>query len=123
MYVTQIFRVFLLFHSNTEINEYLDGAFFRCRVLAASNEKQNANERLLVRWRRSLNRYCKCCSGMRCLACRRDPKGTLFGIKKPGKKTVSSIDAPQSTAAAATNASSAPKNKFSCWPKLKTRCR
>ncbi|KMQ98270.1 protein spec3 [Lasius niger] len=53
-----------------------EGAVFS--VLASCNEKEQGSEKLLARWGRSLSRYSKCCSGMRCLACRRDPKGLLW---------------------------------------------
>ncbi|XP_018050563.1 PREDICTED: protein stum [Atta colombica] len=89
-------------------------------VLASSNEKQSDNKKLLARWGRSLSQYCKCCSSMRCLACRRDPKGPLW-TRNQGRTTVINdisppvatpvLDAPPST----TNAS--------CWSKLKARCR
>ncbi|XP_014489536.1 PREDICTED: protein stum-like [Dinoponera quadriceps] len=100
-------------------------------VLTSSNEKQRDNERLLTRWGRSLSRYCKCCPGMRCLACRRDPKGLLW-TRNQGRMTVISDDSTPPVAAVPFNVSLSPPpppppppatNASSCWSKLKTRCR
>nr|XP_012234349.1 PREDICTED: protein stum [Linepithema humile]XP_012234350.1 PREDICTED: protein stum [Linepithema humile] len=89
-------------------------------VLASSNEKQHDSEKLLARWGRSLSRYCKCCSSMRCLACRRDPKGLLW-TKNKGRAMVIN-DTPPPVAATALDAPP-PTTNASWWSKLKTRCR
>lgn len=91
-----------------------------CSVLASSNEKQRDSEKLLARWGRSLSQYCKCCSGMRCLACRRDPKGLLWTRNQGRTTVINDIPPPVATPGLdvpplATNAS--------CWSKLKARCR
>ncbi|XP_011687305.1 PREDICTED: uncharacterized protein LOC105449672 [Wasmannia auropunctata] len=92
-------------------------------VLASNNEKQRDSERLLARWGRSLSQYCKCCSGMRCLACRRDYKGLLW-TRKQGRTTVIN-DIPPPVAIPTLDAPPPPPatNALSCWSKLKARCR
>ncbi|XP_072751267.1 uncharacterized protein Stum [Anoplolepis gracilipes] len=84
-------------------------------VLASCNEKEQGSEKLLARWRRSLSRYSKCCSGMRCLACRRDPKGLLW-TRNQKRAMVMNDTPPPLTPPPETNA-------LSCWSKLKSRCR
>ncbi|XP_029680194.1 protein stum [Formica exsecta] len=84
-------------------------------VLASCNEKEQNSERLLARWGRSLSRYSKCCSGMRCLACRRDPKGLLW-TRNQKRAMVINDTPPPLTPPPATNA-------LSCWSKLKSRCK
>ncbi|XP_050460548.1 protein stum isoform X2 [Cataglyphis hispanica] len=84
-------------------------------VLASSNEKEQSNEKLLARWRRSLSQYSKCCSGMRCLACRRDPKGLLWTRNQ--KRAMVINDTPPPPAPPPVT------NALSCWSKLKSRCK
>ncbi|XP_011869652.1 PREDICTED: protein stum-like [Vollenhovia emeryi] len=88
-------------------------------VLASNNEKQRDSEKLLARWGRSLSQYCKCCSGMRCLACRRDPKGLLWTRNQGRTTVINDIPPPVATLDAPPPATSA----LSCWSKLKARCR
>ncbi|XP_011637838.1 dentin sialophosphoprotein, partial [Pogonomyrmex barbatus] len=88
-------------------------------VLASSNEKQRDSEKLLARWGRSLSQYCKCCSGMRCLACRRDPKGLLW-TRNQGRTTVAN-NTPSPVATPTLDAP--PPATNTCWSKLKARCR
>lgn len=89
-------------------------------VLASSSEKQRDSEKLLARWGRSLSQYCKCCSGMRCLACRRDPKGLLWTRNQGRTKVINDIPSPVATVALD---APPPATNASCWSKLKARCR
>ncbi|RLU24756.1 hypothetical protein DMN91_002846 [Ooceraea biroi] len=88
-------------------------------VLASGTEKQREGEKLLERWGRSLRHYCRCCSGMRCLACRRDPKGFLWA-RNQGRII---NDSSPPVAATMLDAPPPATNASSCWSKLKTRCR
>ncbi|KYN01874.1 Protein SPEC3 [Cyphomyrmex costatus] len=90
-------------------------------VLTSSNEKQSESKKLLARWRRSLSQYCKCCSSMRCLACRRDPKGLLWTRKQDRTTVINAISSPVATPVL--DAPPATTNALSCWSKLKARCR
>ncbi|KYN31727.1 Protein SPEC3 [Trachymyrmex septentrionalis] len=90
-------------------------------VLASSNEKQSDSKRLLARWGRSLSQYCKCCSGMRCLACRRDPKGLLWTRNQGRTTVINDISPPVATPVL--DAPPPTTNALSCWSKLKARCR
>ncbi|XP_011056798.1 PREDICTED: protein stum-like isoform X1 [Acromyrmex echinatior] len=90
-------------------------------VLASSNEKQSDNKKLWARWGRSLSQYCKCCSGMRCLACRRDPKGLLWTRNQGRTTVINDISPPVATPVL--DAPPSTTNALSCWSKLKARCR
>ncbi|XP_066586724.1 protein stum [Prorops nasuta] len=63
-----------------------------------SSSEQEAAEKLWSRWRRSVGGCCKC-PDMRCLACRRDPKGILWPKRNQPK--------PQMQAATVTPAAAA----------------
>ncbi|XP_071649309.1 uncharacterized protein Stum [Temnothorax longispinosus] len=91
-------------------------------VLGSSNEKQGDSEKLFARWGRSLSQYCKCCSGMRCLACRRDPKGLLWTRKQGRTTVINDIPPPVATPALDAPPPDA-TDALSCWSKLKARCR
>lgn len=86
-------------------------------VLASCNEKEQAkaSEKLLARWGRSLSQYSKCCSGMRCLACRRDPKSLLWTRNQKRAMVINDTPPPVAPSPAT--------NTLSCWSKLKSRCR
>ncbi|KAH0946561.1 hypothetical protein HN011_003567 [Eciton burchellii] len=110
-------RVLTIHRSPREVAEGGLGAV--ARVLASGNEKQRDGEKLLERWSRSWRHYCRCCPGMRCLACRRDPKGVLWARNQG--RTINEGSPP--VAATILDAPPAAMSASSCWSKLKTRCR
>nr|XP_003703849.1 PREDICTED: protein stum [Megachile rotundata] len=86
-------------------------------VLAAANGVgERPPERLLTRWKRSLDRCGECCRSMRCLACRTNPKGLAWPGKHARTTTIKRNEQLPANAAS----DNAPPG---CWPRFKNRCR
>ncbi|XP_033212106.1 protein stum isoform X2 [Belonocnema kinseyi] len=83
-------------------------------ILAAPGNGEGAQEKLVSRWKKSLGRYCKCWPGMRCLACRRDPKVQLWPRSQP--RTISKAEL---TPGARGNTDKGPGR----WSRLRKACR